>query len=221
MEQNLPSELVDIVLQSGSSMLSRERMSNLRDQIDYIITNNIQGCFVETGVAKGGSIIFMKKYLDQLHQQRTIHACDSFEGMPPASQEDVDHTGDHADNQDLSYVNISLDIFLKNLDSFNITQKDIVIHKGWFNATLKDIHEPIALLRMDSDWYDSTMTTFELLYDQVTPGGVILIDDYGWWQGCKKAVHDFFNKRNIPLDILTKTVGDITEVWFIKPMIKS
>jgi O-methyltransferase len=215
-EKQNSDQLIDVVLSSGFSMLSRARLENLKKQIDYIIDNSIPGDFVETGTANGGSIIFMKKYLEFLGVSRTIHACDSFQGMPPASDIDLDHTGEHPDKQDHSVVNVSKEKFLHNLRQFNIFEQDIVIHQGWFEDTLPHIHTPIALLRMDGDWYSSTMTTFENLYDLVVPGGIILVDDYGWWQGCKKAVHDFFKKRNIPEGVITKTENDGTEIWFVK-----
>jgi hypothetical protein len=87
--------------------------------------------------------------------------------------------------------------------------------EGWFKDTLHHMPNGISLLRMDGDYYESTMTTLELLYDKVSPGGVILIDDYRWWIGCKQAVHDFFKKRNLVLN-LVQTDGDDTEAWFIK-----
>lgn len=211
---NKKDDLVTEVLESGFSMLSRERLENLKNQIDAIIDEKIPGSFVETGVAQGGSIIFMKKYLDRLGHSRTIHACDSFQGLPPAGDYDYDYKNEHASFQDHSVVTVSKVQFTSNLEKMGVDAATIVTHEGWFSQTLAEITEPIALLRMDGDWYDSTMTTLDYLYDQVVPGGVVIIDDYGWWQGCKKAVHDFFLKRNIPLPYFHSSDG--TEVWFIK-----
>ena len=70
--------------------------------------------------------------------------------------------------------------------------------KGWFNETLPGFKPPgpIALLRIDADWYESTMTCFEALYDSVVVGGMILLDDYHTWDGCSRAVHEFLSRRS-------------------------
>ncbi len=206
-------DLVAQVLASDFSLLSVERMENLKRQIDYVIKNNIQGDFVETGVARGGSIIFMKKYSDRLGYKRMIHAFDSFQGFPQHGEVDKDYKNEYPTEADYAGVVVSEESFIKNLNSFGIPKADIVVHKGWFADTTQGFQNNIAILRMDGDWYESTMTVFDNLYDRVVPGGVIIIDDYGWWQGCSKAVHEFFQKRHINQAL---NVTDGTEVWFIK-----
>lgn len=73
------------------------------------------------------------------------------------------------------------------------------IIKGWFSETLPRFKpdEPIAILRLDGDWYKSTMECLENLYQYVAPGGIIIIDDYYVWDGCTKAVHNFLSKNQI------------------------
>lgn len=68
--------------------------------------------------------------------------------------------------------------------------------KGWFNETLPQTlpEEPIAILRLDADWYDSTIICLEHLYPKVAKGGLVLIDDYNLWDGCSKAIHDYLCK---------------------------
>jgi hypothetical protein len=114
-----------------------------------------------------------------------------------------------------SILNVSKESFLKNLKEFNIKESDLEIYEGWFEDTLHHIPNKISILRMDGDYYESTMDTLEALYDKITPGGVLLIDDYLWFKGCKKAVHDFIEKRGIDVKI-NLTENDNTEAWFIK-----
>jgi O-methyltransferase len=84
------------------------------------------------------------------------------------------------------------------------------IVQGWFDVTIPNakIPEPIAILRLDGDWYDSTMVCLENLYPLVADNGIIIIDDYYAWDGCSRAVHDYLSKNNLPLRI-SKTKNDV------------
>jgi O-methyltransferase len=77
------------------------------------------------------------------------------------------------------------------------------IIKGWFENTLpeNEMNEPIIILRLDGDWYSSTIECLEHLYPKVIDGGLIIVDDYYFWDGCSKAVHDFFSKYKLPYKI--------------------
>jgi hypothetical protein len=220
--------LSTIIMNNGLSLTNLTRFKTMKNKIDYVLKNNIDGDIIETGVYKGGMIIFIYKYLQLLSQEiymkdntrrykitKNIIACDSFKGLPEPSELDYTSKGESAKNFDFSYLSYSKSNFIKNLNSFNIKEDEITILEGWFKNTLSDIKNSISILRMDGDYYESTMDTLELLYDKVSYGGVIIIDDYRWWSGCEKAVQDFFKKRNIKVDI-NYTEGDESEAWFIK-----
>lgn len=221
--------LASLILAKGLSLISQSRFRSLKTGIDHVVANAIPGDMVETGVWRGGAVIFMLKYLQYLSDDFSFHyderrvnpirrvvACDSFQGLPEPGPADVMFDGTHASTLDLRYLEVDKQSFLENLRAFNIRQTDVTILEGWFKDTLHRITNEISLLRMDGDYYESTMTTLELLYDKVSPGGVILIDDYRWWTGCRQAVHDFLGRRRLAVDLI-HTAGDDTEACFIKP----
>ena len=86
-----------------------------------------------------------------------------------------------------------------------VNKENTMIKKGWFQNTLPEIKDkigPIAILRLDSDWYESTKCCLDNLYDNVIQGGYIVIDDYGCWEGCKRAVDEFLEKRNMKINLI-------------------
>lgn len=155
--------------------------------------DQIKGCVVECGTWKGGMIAGIAELLNQ--QNRTYYLFDSFEGLPDVTTRDGEKASDwqkendHNCQADEDFANRAMEI--SGATSY-------FIHKGWFKDTLPhfDPKEPIAILRLDGDWYDSTMECLDHLYDKVANGGIIIIDDYFAWEGCAKAIHDFLSKRD-------------------------
>lgn len=154
-----------------------------------------QGAYVECGTWRGGMSFGIMETCPELTE---CHFFDSFEGLPMPGELDGARAqlgmGTEAifgdDNQ------ASYDEFLRNVESFRKKRK-IEVHRGWFEETLPGFRSehPIAILCLDGDWYDSTMTILRHLFDQVADGGIILIDDYYHWEGCSRAVHDFLSER--------------------------
>lgn len=173
----------------------------------------VPGCIVECGVWKGGMSAGLATLFDG---KRAHYLFDSFEGLPPA--EPIDGEAALAwqlKTDDPSYHdNCSADEnFAKNaMQNAGCTNYTLI--KGWFDKSLPDFKaaSPIALLRLDADWYESTMVCLESLYDQVANGGLIVLDDYYAWEGCSKALHDFLSKRSLKEKI--RCVGDVC--FFIK-----
>jgi O-methyltransferase len=157
----------------------------------------LPGSVVECGVWRGGMTAGLSMVMGS---HRPYYLCDSFEGLPPARdidgaaairwQRDTESPGYH-DNctADERYAAEAMSV--AGVRTFQLV-------KGWFDKTLPTLHvdEPIALLRLDGDWYDSTMVCLESLFDKVVVDGLILIDDYYTWDGCSRAVHDFLSKRS-------------------------
>ncbi len=156
-------------------------------------STHVQGSLVECGTWKGGMACAMMALAGPA---RDYHFFDSFEGLPDAQDIDGDgalsyqrNTGSPAyrDNCRADH-----DEFLKLMNEQEIPAERINVYKGWFENTLPTYAGgPISVLRLDGDWYESTMTCLRELYPKVAFGGVVIIDDYEAWDGCTKAVHDY------------------------------
>lgn len=161
-----------------------------------------KGCVVECGVWRGGMSASMTEVLGS---SRTYYLFDSFEGLPDAKEIDGKAALEwQKDKNALNYFNnCTAEIeFARKAMSLSKADK-VEIVKGWFNETLPSakINEPIAVLRLDGDWYDSTMDCMENLYPKVVEGGLILMDDYYFWDGFSKAIHDYLSKNKLPVRI--------------------
>lgn len=200
------------------SMLSDERLMLNIQAVDSININKINGDIVEIGVWKGGSMLSMMLAHEKFdHISRNFHLYDTFEGMTPSTDEDVDYQGKTASvlvQTNLHFRCISSLAEVKNniKTLSNIANQCIHYHVGDILKN-KVYPEKIAILRLDTDWYESTKFELNNFYDKVVSGGYVIIDDYGWWNGCKKAVDEFLVLH--PGISLTKI--DFTGVYFIKP----
>ena len=181
----------------------REFLANL----DVASRVTADGAFVECGTWKGGMAAAL---IEVGGQKREYHFFDSFEGLPPAKEIDGSAALAWQSNttSDAYYDNCSASVqeFKQIIATTGISGAHI--HKGFFEQTLPSFNSPpVALLRLDADWYESTMICLEHLFDKVVSGGVILIDDYYTWDGCSRAVHDFLSKRQAPEKIEQKSVS--------------
>ncbi len=151
---------------------------------------SVPGCVVECGVWRGGMSAAMA---DLLGPGRTYHLFDSFEGLPEATAIDGQRAVDYSAND--TNDNCRADEHFAADAMGQSRAKDYALHKGWFADTLKDFRpaEPIAILRLDGDWYSSTAECLNALYPLVAEGGLIVIDDYFPWPGCSRAVHDYLS----------------------------
>jgi O-methyltransferase len=156
----------------------------------------LYGCVVECGVWRGGMSAGIATILGP---SRKYFLLDSFEGLPPAQPVDGPAAAKWQQARDAPtfYNNCSASPECAR-EAMNIAgATDFQLVKGWFSDTIPSfrLSEPIALLRLDGDWYDSTIVCLEGLFDQVVPGGLIIVDDYYAWDGCSRAVHDFLSRR--------------------------
>lgn len=189
------------------SELPVEILFNLYSAALYIVRAKIPGDFVECGVHLGGSIMMMEHVLlrGDTYPDRKIFALDTFTGFLRRTEGlDVDiESGAEAcipgENDD--YTEGSID----NMRSVGFANLEIV--KGDVLETIPTLNtKAISLLRLDTDTYDTTKFELEHLYDRVVRGGVVIIDDYGYTFGCKKAVDDFVTPRNIMLQRINRNV---------------
>ncbi len=200
------------------TMVSPERLQTLFANAKDVCTSNLKGNFVECGVAGGGSSGLLAWVLKQYDVTgRKIFACDSYSGMPPSDENDV-HQGVQAEQSNwgtgtCAAPTTSVQGLCTSLDA----DDRLVIVKGYFCDTLpiwKEQMGNIALLHMDGDWYASTRDILLNLYDNLVSGAYVQIDDYGHWDGCRKAVHEFIKERGLDLKL---TPCDYSGVWFRKP----
>ena len=160
---------------------------------------NVPGCAVECGVWRGGMSAGIATVLGP---SRTYYLCDSFEGLPTAKAIDGNAAIAWQNNTNSPdyYDNCSAPENFAERAMKLAEAPSVHFVKGWFNDTLPSLKTdgPIALLRLDGDWYDSTMTCLTSLYSRVARGGLIILDDYYTWDGCCRAIHDFLSSHSLP-----------------------
>nr|WP_247897342.1 TylF/MycF family methyltransferase [Azospirillum argentinense] len=180
------------------SMIGELRMNNVRTAVEHVLKYDVPGDLIETGVWRGGTTIFMRAILKAYGvTDRLVWVADSFEGLPPPDPEyyPVDEGDVHNTFVELA---VSLEEVKSNFDKYGLLDDQVRFLKGWFKDTLPVAPiERLAVLRLDGDMYQSTMETFEALYDKVPPGGVVIVDDYGAVAACKQAVHDFRSNHGV------------------------
>lgn len=208
------------------TMSRYKRLANVYELSQLIEKNKIEGAFVECGVYKGGCIAVMAYVAKQARSGRKVWLFDSFEGLPEPSEDDGIKAKKYASNRNfgkLSPISECVgrvqDVKKILFSKLKIDKKNTIIKKGWFQNTLPEINErigKISILRLDGDWYDSTKCCLKNLFKNVVPGGYIILDDYGAWEGCKKATDEFLSENN--LDVELKRV-DYTCVYFQIPYI--
>jgi len=192
------------------TMTSVERLFSLINATRYISQNNILGDFVECGVWKGGSMMATAYSLKNMGElDRNLYLFDTFEGMTPPSNNDITYSNLEASKllaesskEDSSSIwcYSPLDEVKINITSTGYNPEKIHLIKGKVEETIPQcIPEKIALLRLDTDWYESTRHELEHLFPRLVHGGVIIIDDYGHWKGCQQATDEYFQKNNIPI----------------------
>ena len=178
--------------------------------------NNIEGDFVECGVWKGGSIMTMIKILQEYKSKREIHLFDTFAGMSKPTDNDINITNEKAsdffnktkiNSASSNWCNVSIGDVKKNIDSLAYDKEKIHFIVGKVEDTIpKQAPQKISLLRLDTDWYESTKHELVHLFPRLTKGGIIIIDDYWSWKGSKMAADEYFLHNNIPIFLKTTDI---------------
>ena len=175
-------------------MVGKLRLDNVQYCIQSIVENNIPGDIIETGAWRGGTTIFMRACLKALGvSNRTVWVADSFEGLPPA-----DDPRDTIDLSNNDYLAVSLERVQDTFSRYGLLDDQVRFLKGWFSETLPEAPiNRLAILRLDGDMYSSTMDALTALYEKVSPGGFVIVDDYYTWEPCRHAVHDYLSEHGI------------------------
>lgn len=186
------------------SMTCKVRMRFLYDSVLYVIHKNIPGDLIETGVWKGGNIMLMGMMLDELGSDRRIWAYDTFEGMPDPTKHDLKHDDTKPDFSRRDNLRAPLEQV--SYDVAQATSANIRFVKGKVEDTIpKHSPEKIALLRTDTDFYESTRHTLKHLYPLISKGGFFINDDYHKFLGAKKACDEFLPDF--------KRIGETNAIW--------
>jgi O-methyltransferase len=227
LEHAIYAEVAGQVAQSPESIAQTSRA------VRYLVENDIAGDFVECGVFMGASIVCMIRTLQatkmedgHIYRTRDIWLYDTFEGMPEQNPElDVFHDPaqyplwDQIKRDDGSggsnWVHGPIDSVKANVNRTGYPQDRLKYVKGMVEQTLpKWAPDRIALLRLDTDYYSSTKHELTHLYQRVVSGGVIIIDDYGAFKGCKQAVDEYIRENG--LKVLLSRIDEHVRMW-VKP----
>jgi O-methyltransferase len=179
------------------TMVGRRRLHNFRELIERAIDEGVRGDILEAGVWRGGASILARAVLASRGiTDRRVIVADSFEGLPPPGEEFPADAG--ADFHTHPELAVSIDQVRANFDRFGLLDDQVVFLKGWFRDTMSLVDtEALAVLRLDGDMYESTFVPLIHLYDRLSPGGWVIVDDYQLMPPCRKAVRTFFKDRGI------------------------
>ncbi|MGI8614328.1 MAG: TylF/MycF/NovP-related O-methyltransferase [Nocardioidaceae bacterium] len=185
----------------------------------YVAQHQIPGDLVECGVWRGGSMQAVALTLLECGAaDRELHLYDTFAGMPPPGEQDrrlhdAQLARDLLATQDRDsdvWAVATLDDVREGMAEVGYPNQRVHFHEGMVERTLlEQVPEQIALLRLDTDWYESTRVEMEVLYDRLSPGGVLILDDYGHWAGARQAVDEFLARTGEPLLLLPIASGRI------------
>lgn len=192
------------------TMTSKEAMYSLYSSTKYIEEAKIPGDFVECGVWKGGNIMLIAKVLNNLKiYDKKIFLYDTFRGMPKPSKIDLkikdlssayDKWKKNQNKKYNSWCYAPLQVVKKNVFSVGYPKKNFIFVKGKIENTIpKIIPNKIAILRLDTDFYSSIKHGLIHLFPRLSKGGVLIIDDYEYWSGAKKAVDEYIKQNKIPI----------------------
>jgi len=221
-KKNLPVEtekkiIKFINISNQFSMTGHQRMYLLSQAVLNAKNKRLEGDFVECGIWKGGNILLYKLLNDFYDLKKTIFAYDTFDGMTTPDKNDIDFQGNLAYNEIIANKKINDKNNIHCFSSISSVQKNILKYSNLKNIKFiigpvektllskENLPKKISILRLDTDWYASTKIELEILYPKLVNGGVLIIDDYGHWQGCRKATDEFFFNKKKWLHVVDKT----------------
>lgn len=207
------------------TMTGAPKVWSLIEATRYVVRQQIPGDVVECGVWRGGSMQAVALTLLSLGESsRELHLFDTFEGMPPPSEEDTRTLDGEkvtaeqmlatSDKDSKLWAVAGLEDVKEGMAETGYPAEKVHFHPGLVeDTTPAEAPEQIAILRLDTDWYASTKHELEHLYERLSPGGILVIDDYGDWEGARKAVDEFLDKTGEALFLCPMGTGRIA----IKP----
>ena len=184
------------------TMIGLKRLENIQFCVEQLLERGVPGDLIETGVWRGGATIFMRAILKAYDaRDRSVWVADSFEGLPaPDAAKYPADAGDRL--HEYTELAIPLEQVQANFARYGLLDDQVRFLKGWFRDTLP--HAPIerlALIRLDGDMYESTTDALVNLYPKLSRGGYLIVDDYGCYESCRQAVHDYRDANGITDEI--------------------
>lgn len=196
----------------GVTLCPREGLDNVQMCVETVLRDGVPGDLLEAGCYRGGQGILMRGLL-RAHgdDSRHVWLADSFEGLPtPDPRVDVDDAVAHAMLEPVQHFRVTEEEVRANFARFDLLDDRVHIAKGWFKDTLPRIEaKAFSVLRLDGDYYSSTVDALNALYDKLSPGGFLILDDYGLPIGCKRATDEFREKRGIhtPITMVNQAIA--------------
>ena len=183
---------------TAETMVGARRLADVRSAVETVLRDEIPGDLIETGVWRGGVTILMRGILDAWgDSDRRVWVADSFQGLPAPNPEVYPDDAGH-DMSAVPTLQVDADQVRDNFARYGLLDDRVRFLEGWFADTLPAAPiDRLAVLRLDGDLYESTMDALVALYDRVSPGGFVIVDDYGAWEPCRKATDDFRAHRGI------------------------
>lgn len=200
--------------ETAETMIGLARLDNIEECARTVFADQVPGDFLEAGVWRGGACILLRALLDleEGGPKRSVWVADSFEGLPPPNAEKypIDRGDGHFT---VAFLRVGLDEVQANFMRYGLLDEHVRFLKGWFKDTLPGPVDRLAILRLDGDMYESTIQTLDALYDRVSPGGFVIVDDYAL-TGAHAATNDFRATHGISSPL--KSI-DWTGVFWRKP----
>jgi len=191
---------------------SQENVDNVHSCVEAVLADGVPGDLLEAGVYRGGQSILMKGILEAYGvKDRKVILADSFEGLPePDADANFDDVIAHELLKKVGLFAAGEDVVRENFARYDLLDDNVVFIKGWFSESLPQADiGPLAIMRLDADYYHSTMDALTNLYPKLSVGGWVILDDYGHPLGCRQAVAEFREQNGIddPIHMADAQVG--------------
>jgi O-methyltransferase len=182
----------------AETMIGLRRLENVRFCVEDILLRGVAGDLIEAGVWRGGAAIFMRAVLKVYGDgARCVWLADSFDGLPAPNPGKYPYDAEdrHWQNRELA---VPLETVRDNFVRYGLLDDRVRFVKGWFSETLSSLPvQRLSLIRLDADMYGSTIEALTSLYPKLSPGGYLIVDDYGAVRGCRQAVDDYRRDHDI------------------------
>jgi hypothetical protein len=179
---------------TAHTMVGLKRLDNLQECMETVIADNVPGDFIETGVWRGGTCIFMRGVLHAFNIiDRIVWSADSFDGFPKPDRDDDKAL---ASQPEQAHLAVPLSDVMHNFNLYGLLDNRVQFIQGWFSKTLPGPVDKLAVLRLDGDLYSSTMDALTALYPLLSPGGFCIVDDWNVPM-CRQAVVDYRDEQEI------------------------
>jgi len=199
-------------LNTAYTLADSKQIENVQFCVETVLKDGVKGDLIETGVFRGGQVIFMRGLLKAYGvTDRKVFVADSFEGLPTPKETTSDLIA-HDFLEIANHFRATLDDVRANFARFGLLDNQVHFLKGWFADTLPTAPiAELAVMRLDGDYYESTMDALNNLYHKLSVGGFVIIDDYGHPVGCRQAVTEFRERHRISDPL--QDVNGFTAYW--------